>query len=231
MRKGINALEIVFGMFLLLIVVLVVVRLITQFVTPSKIAGQLDSFDNAYKFSQEKSNCKNLCDEYTTEECNRMYAVKYCMQKINIDIDGNRVVGEKRHGGFVTQLPYCEDGLYCFHIYDCKCGTYMLTPENCRKILCEFYIKDKGIDNSQEVSNLISHAINFGTCDPDISKWGIENSPSNLRASFWAEKAGFFVYDNSQGIIPNPNVCAEFLSYSLIPTDISEDEVPTFDDT
>ncbi|MEM5776908.1 MAG: hypothetical protein QXJ06_00475 [Candidatus Aenigmatarchaeota archaeon] len=216
MRKGINALEIVFGMFLLLIVVFVVIRLVINFVTPSKIAGQLDSFDQAYRFSQEKSTCKNLCDEYTTEECNRMAAVKYCMQKINIDIDGNRIAGEKNHGGFVTQLPYCEDGLYCFHIYECRCGTYKLDRENCRKILCEYYVKDQGIDDREEVSNLIYKAINFGTCDPNIENWGLKELPTKQRASWWAEKAGFSVFDEIEGVVkPNPDVCYELLGSSL----------------
>jgi len=199
MRKGVNALEVVFGMFLLLIVVFVVIRLITNFVTPSKVTGQLQSFDEAYKYSEEKAKCKNLCDEYTTEECNRREAVKYCIQKIKIDIDGNKNAGEAGHGGFVAGVPYCEDGLYCFHVYDCKCGSYKLTAENCRKILCEYYINDVGLkrdEQSQEIQNLIQNQINYGTCDPNPQNWGFKNAPeTGLTACTWAVSAGFYDED------------------------------------
>jgi len=222
MSKGVNALEIVFGMFLLLIVVFVVIRLITNFVTPSKVSEPLQNFDSAYRYSQERSKCKDLCDQYTTEECNIRNAVNYCLQKISIDITGNKQTGEPGRGGFVANLPYCEDGLYCFHIYDCSCGTYRLTAENCRKILCDYYIREQGLEGSpeilSEVANIISgpKGINFGTCNPDVNTWGIRNAPTiALPACWWTYQAGFSNDDCSQKSDPNnPDgyVCPEYIS-------------------
>jgi hypothetical protein len=223
MSKGLNALEIVFGMFLLLIVVFVIIRLLTNFVTPSKVNEPLQNFDEAYKYDQEVSKCKDLCDRYTTEECRITAAVNYCLQKVKIDINGNKQTGEPNKGGFVTNLPYCEDGLYCFHIYDCKCGTYKLTPENCRKILCDYYIREQGLyfdpteDPSllEEVGNIITKGINFGTCNPDVNTWAVKNAPTTaLPACWWTISAGFANQDCSPRIDPtNPDgyVCPEYL--------------------
>ena len=217
MRKGVNALEIVFGMFLLLIVVFVVIRLITNFVTPSKVAEPLQNFDSAYRYSQERSKCKDLCDQYTTEECNIRNAVNYCLQKIDIDITGNKRTGEPNRGGFVTNLPYCEDGLYCFHIYDCRCGTYKLTPENCRRVLCDYYIREMGLEDLNEVANIITgpNGISFGTCDPDVNKWGVKNPPTrNIPACWWTFSAGFTNDDCTPKIdLSNPDyyVCPEYV--------------------
>ncbi len=202
MRKGVNALEIVFGMFLLLIVVFVVIRLITQFVRPGPIAEPIENFNSAYKYEQERSKCKDLCDQYITEECDIDRAVNYCLKKIEIDITGNKQVNEPRIGSFVASLPYCEDGLYCFHIYNCKCGTHRLTPENCRRILCDYYIREKGLyadpnenpDVLTEVANIITgpKGINFGTCNPDVNTWGIKDSPTTaLPACWWTTNAGY----------------------------------------
>jgi len=233
MRKGVNALEIVFGMFLLLIVVFVVIRLITNFVTPSKVAEPLQNFDAAYRYDQERSKCKDLCDQYTTEECNIDRAVDYCLKKINIDITGNKQTGEPNRGGFVAGLPYCEDGLYCFHIYNCKCGTFKLDAENCRKILCDYYIREKGLyadprkyaDPSkalgvlEEVANIITgfNGINFGTCNPDVNTWGVKNPPTTkLPACWWTTLAGFTDENCAPKTNPdlsNPDnfVCPEYL--------------------
>jgi hypothetical protein len=216
MRKGVNALEIVFGMFLLLIVVFIVIRLTTQFVTPSRVGEPLQDFNSAYKYSIEVSKCKDLCDKYLSDECDIKEAVTYCLQKINIDIDGNKRTGETNRGGFVANVPYCEDGLYCFHIYNCKCGTYTLTPENCRKILCDFYIKEQGFDLDVAAEIITgSKGISFGTCNPDVNTWGMREVPTTrVSACQWTYKAGFTTEDcqpKTDRNNPDNFVCPEYI--------------------
>ncbi|MBU5688481.1 MAG: hypothetical protein QW350_01620 [Candidatus Aenigmatarchaeota archaeon] len=194
MRKGLNALEIVFGMLLLVIVTFVLIKLITNIVTEKKVTEPLQQFDQAYKFSQEVAKCKDLCSKYLTNDCNIRDAVDYCLTKVNIDINGNKKTGENYAGGLVANLPYCEDGLYCFHIDDCSCGTYRLNPENCRKILCQYYINNIGIDPSQAAKIITGpKGINFGTCDPNIEKWNIElpYENYNLKPYFWTDNAQY----------------------------------------
>src|SRR3989338_2625787 len=111
MGKGVNALEIIFGMFILIIVVLVLIRIFTSIVTPSKITDQLNSFETAYQFEAQKATCTGACEAYLNNNCNRREAVDYCLKKISIDLDGDKAPGERGTGNFVRGLPYCEDGL------------------------------------------------------------------------------------------------------------------------
>jgi hypothetical protein len=180
----------------------------------------LPEFESTYRYSQERSKCKDLCEQYITEDCNIETAVNYCLNKIYIDITGNKQRYELGKGGFVANLPYCEDGLYCFHIYDCKCGEMKLTPPNCRKILCDYYRKQR--NNSKldyealiEVASSITgpNGINFGTCDPNVSNWKIKNPPTTIPACWWTDLAGF-----TKDCLPrtdpkdkNNYVCPEYL--------------------
>ncbi len=219
-RKGLNALEIVFGMFLLLIVVFVVIRLVTNFVSPTKVAQPLQKFDEAYKYAEEKSTCKDLCDQYLTDDCNLNDAVSYCLKKIKIDINGNKIPGEPK-GGFVNNLPYCEDGLYCFHIYDCKCGSYLLDASTCRRVLCDFYLNNLGLSSYELAAQIITgkNGINFGSCEPDVSRWSIANLPEELKIIspyWWTDTAGY-TYDGQPLNTFDPEnpdlfVCKEYSS-------------------
>jgi len=200
MRKGVNALEIVFGMFLLIIVVFIVIRLTTTFVRPEKVSAPLQSFEASTQYNDELGKCKNLCENYNANNCNRRDAVNYCLQKVKLDIDGNSIPGEKGHGNFVRNLPYCEDGLYCFHINDCYCGSYKLDKQECMKILCDYYAYDEGLydGTSQDTAiNSISAIMNLivfnkdgiypGTCSKDPSKWNLGYRPqTTLYADWWA---------------------------------------------
>ncbi|MFH8092569.1 MAG: hypothetical protein QXM38_01355 [Candidatus Aenigmatarchaeota archaeon] len=209
-RKGVNALEIVFGMFLLLIVVFVVIRLITNFVTPSKVGEPLENFNQAYRYSQELSNCKTKCDNYVTEDCNLRDAVDYCLQKVRIDINGNKQVGEEKRGGFVANVPYCEDGLYCFHLYDCRCGTFRLDASNCREILCDYYIREQGL-GIEKAADIIksSKGLNYGTCDPDPTNWGLRELPvEGVLACQWTIKAG--ITNSDCGYKSPEEICSRY---------------------
>lgn len=195
MKKGVNALEVVFGMFLLIVVVFIVIKLITQFVTPEKISKQLNDFNEANQAAGEIRTCKDLCESYNTNDCNLRDAAKYCLQKVNIDITGNKIPGEKSVGNFITGEPYCEDGLYCFHINDCFCGSYKLDATTCLQVLCDFYVDNQG-HNPKEAIKLITgnNGINWGTCNPDPTKWGkLGFKPSaDLRADWWYQNAGYY---------------------------------------
>ncbi|MBU5688681.1 MAG: hypothetical protein KQA41_00420 [Candidatus Aenigmarchaeota archaeon] len=216
MSKGLNALEIVFGMLLLVIVTFVLIRLITNIVTEKKVTQPLQEFDQAYRFSQELAKCKDLCSKYISNDCNIRDAVNYCLSKVNIDINGNKKTGEKFVGGLVANLPYCEDGLYCFHIDDCSCGTFKLDPENCRKILCQYYISDMGLE-PEKAAQIITgpKGINFGTCNPDITRWNIELPYENydLTPYFWTDNAKY-TYDGVPSVNPEEEnfVCFEYLN-------------------
>ncbi|MCS7135373.1 MAG: hypothetical protein NZ893_02965, partial [Candidatus Aenigmarchaeota archaeon] len=186
-------------------------RLITNFVTPSKVGEPLENFNQAYRYSQEVANCKSNCDTYVTGDCNIIYAVDYCLEKIKIDINGNKQVAEENRGGFVANVPYCEDGLYCFHIYDCKCGTFRLDPNNCRKILCDYYIREQGLSKEKAVEIITGRdGLNFGTCDPNPQTWGLREIPvTGVYACQWTIKGGLTVDDGSCAYKQADEICPD----------------------
>jgi len=194
MRKGVNALEIVFGMFLLIIVVFVVIRLITNFVRTDKIEAQFKDFEQSSQYNKESEQCKTLCENYNANNCNRRDAVNYCLQKVKLDIDGNSIPGEKGHGNFVRNLPYCEDGLYCFHIYDCYCSNYKLDASSCLQLLCDYYVYDEKISDRDAIKLIASKTgIHWGTCNVDTSKWKLGyEPPTTMRADWWFRDAGYY---------------------------------------
>jgi len=170
MSKGVNALEIVFAMFILIVVTLVVIRLFTGIVKQDTLPN-LDDFRQAYRYSQEKSKCSNLCSDYTIGGCTSndlAAAYAFCEHKINLDIDGNNVPGEIGHYGVVTSIPYCEDGLYCFHIQECGCGNYILGPEACLQTMRDYLTKIVPKDTAEK---MICNKITYGTCKTDPREW------------------------------------------------------------
>lgn len=199
MRKGINALELVFAMFILIVVSLVVIRLFINIVTTRQITEPLQDIKRAANYDKEVVKCSNICERYTagTNPCtDTRSAVEFCLTKVSIDIDNNGNPGEKGHGGVIVNLPYCEDGLYCFNIKEnCACGSQVLNPKTCLQILKDFYINMQDLD-SQTAERIITNAIQPGTCDLDPTEWprqvvDYEKITGGLKANWWWVQAGY----------------------------------------
>ncbi|MEM5829290.1 MAG: hypothetical protein QW040_00420 [Candidatus Aenigmatarchaeota archaeon] len=170
-KKGMSALEIVFAMFILIVVTLVVINLFTSKVTPESLP-KIDDFKSTYNYDREKSKCNNLCSSYTGSGCvDLSRAVSFCQERVYIDIDGNYRAGEKGHGGLIAGIPYCEDGLYCFHITECGCGSFILNAERCLALMKDYYINQMGLLENT-ANQIIVTQVNPGQCDPDPAKWG-----------------------------------------------------------
>lgn len=226
--KGINALEIVFAMFILIVVTLVVIRLFTTTVSPDYLPP-IEDFRATYNYDKEKSKCENLCSYYTSKGCiDLVPAVSFCQQKVMLDIDGNHRVGEKGHGGLVAGIPYCEDGLYCFHIAECGCGSFVLTAEQCLIVMKDYYMNQLGLSEN-EAKQAIINQIRPGECNPNPERWNkkfyqgyvpvkpencaVYNQPDGcvLPADWWWWKAGYGQIAKEFGI-----VTAGMTSYSFV---------------
>jgi len=208
--KGQNALEIVFTMFILIVVTLVIIKLFMGIVNP-KVVPNIDDFKDAYNYANEKNKCDQKCSDFTGGGCiDLSAAVMYCQRKIAISIDGNSIPSEKLHGGFVAGAPYCEDGLYCFHITDCGCGTFYLTPEHCMTIMEDFYQNKLGWPE-ETADHAITDKMSPGTCDVDTANWGkvcedckplplptdvcqkyYDTDECFVTADYWWRKAGYW---------------------------------------
>jgi hypothetical protein len=196
-RKGVNALELVFSMFILIVVTLVVIRLISTYLKKETLPP-LDDFRKAYNYDKEVGRCESLCSSYSDSGGSKSAAVIYCQEKVKIDINGNYIIYEKRTPGIIAGIPYCEDGLYCFHI-DEKC---QLSSRICLSIMQEYYM-DMEIPE-KTANELILKRISYGTCEPDPFKWkgrklsdGTEYIPQKLEdgsvigADYWWKVSGY----------------------------------------
>lgn len=174
MKKGINALEIVFGVFILIIVTLVVVKMLFRPNTQI-IDNKLSDIQNQQSYMESYRNCGDLCSEYQMSNCDISKAAKFCKEKFSVDLDGNNEPGEAssgvmQHGGLVDAIPYCEDGYYCFHAYKtCSCGNLVLDEDTCDALLCEYYVSDRGL-TEEEAKETIRREIGTGTCKISTDK-------------------------------------------------------------
>lgn len=209
MKKGVDALQMVFAMFILIVVTLVVIRLFTGIVKPGSLPN-INDFKDTYNYDREVSSCESLCGSYTASECSDYAsAVSFCQKQISIDIDGNFKTGEKRHFGIVNGIPYCEDGLYCFHIVrNCGCRGYYLDAATCRVIMLDYYKDTIGFSDETAKSTICKY-ISPGDCEKDPTKWtglslptGFQPQPAlgddtkyatngYIGADYWWKKAGY----------------------------------------
>jgi hypothetical protein len=211
MPKGVNALELIFAMFILIVVAFVVIRLFTGVVSPSTLPN-IQDFKETYNYQQEKQKCENLCNRFIESNCqDYSAAASYCLQKVSLSIDGNSVTGERGHYGMVANLPYCEDGLYCFHINDCTCGSVVLDAKNCLIYLQSYYMEKAGFSESATKQLICSDTgIKPGSCCPEPTtcnpkQWSVKPKGFNattypdIDATHWWVNAGYGAYCTGVG--------------------------------
>lgn len=188
--KGMTALEIVFLLFIMIIVTLVIIRLVQTYVTITPIVKPIENWQDTYNYDSEKAKCRNICDRYISgsfggHSCDQTEAIRFCKEKVALDINGNRQPGEKNVGNLVMGIPYCEDGLYCFHILpDCSCGGQTLTAQECLRILCNYYNSTSIGYTKEEATAVIQNLINPGTCH-------YVDEVTGKNESYWYIHAGY----------------------------------------
>jgi len=207
-KKGVDALQMVFAMFILIVVTLVMIKLFTGIVKPDTLP-KIDDFQHAYNYNREKIRCGNLCNSFTSGGCAEMRsAVGFCREKVSIDINGDGRTGERKAYGIISGIPYCEDGLYCFQIYQCACGYTELDAKECLDVMKDFYTQESGSEATGKEATC--KAIQPGECETNPNLWkkklpGFE--PAVIRdgkyaghvwgADYWWKIAGY------------PEICGE----------------------
>lgn len=203
MKKGLDALQLVFMMFILIVVTLVIIRLFTGIVSKDTLPD-IKSFQQTYKYTQEKNRCGNLCSSYTDSCSDIRAAVSYCREKVYVDINGDGRTGERKAYGIVAGEPFCEDGLYCFHIYQCKCGesAVELDATECLSVMKDYYLERTG--DEATANNVVCKAVTPGECQKDPRLWKKKLSgfePTKIEfgkyagqiwgADYWWKMAGY----------------------------------------
>lgn len=195
MKKGFTALEIIFSLFVLVIVVLVLVRLFIKQVNVEPITRELDSVVDAFGHDKAYAECSTLCSSYQVSNCDLGKAVDFCQKKVALDLDGNGKPGEKstvaNHGGAVRGIPYCEDGMYCFHVIEgCNCGSVVLTPDMCDALMCEYYQTKQGFTEAQS-KDLIKSQVNTGSCRLTYTVGSVTLDTDMNSQNNWWVRGGF----------------------------------------
>ena len=214
MSKGVNALEMIFTLFILVVVVLVVVRIFVTRMNLVEIEKPVQDITDTYNYKVAESTCKNLCSEYESDCSNNHAAVRFCLQQVKIDIDGNKIPGEKYHFNVVEGIPMCEDGIYCFHVKtNCICGSQRLDAKTCLSLLCDYYQNTEGLNSTISMS-LVKNGINPGYCTNNKNEWEsrienfkpvlVDSAEGWLGPTYWYNCAG---YNSTNCNIQIPNYC------------------------
>ena len=116
-KKGEKELQMIFGLFVLLIISLVVLMLFFRFIKGStgSIRGVQKDFFAQNKIDNAIETCKSLCDEIETADD----AIDFCSRTMKIDFNGDGMAANftRANRGAFT---FCEDRIPCFVLYP-KC--------------------------------------------------------------------------------------------------------------
>ncbi|MCX6709972.1 MAG: hypothetical protein NTV63_03420 [Candidatus Woesearchaeota archaeon] len=128
-KKAEKELQMIFGLFILLIISLVVLNLFFKFT--EKSSGKMEGASTAYFTKEQKSqviqDCEMKCDGIIDDNSR----IEFCKATKKIDWNGDQTLGGKIREG---KWEFCEDMIPCFVLVDnCKEGTY--TGASCMQIL------------------------------------------------------------------------------------------------
>ncbi len=125
-KKGEKSLQMIFGLFILLIISLVVLSLFFKFI--GKSSSQTEALTTKYfsesQIGQVKQECENLCGNIRTDDD----VIEFCRTFYPVDWNGNNIQGDLINQG---KWQFCEDKIPCFLIYDCgewngeKCKNFL----------------------------------------------------------------------------------------------------------
>ena len=114
-KKGEKSLQMIFGLFILLIISLVVLSLFFKFI--GKSSSQTEAITTKYFSESQKGNviqeCENLCGNIKGIDG----AIEFCRRTYSVDWNGNNI-----QGNLITEgrWEFCEDKIPCFILVDCK---------------------------------------------------------------------------------------------------------------
>lgn len=139
MKKGDKSLNMIFGLFLLLIISLVVLNLFFKFTEKSTKSLESSSTEYYSKAAIEnvKQQCNQLCEGI--QDINGL--IEFCGKSFAVDWNGNKIIkGEKVRLG---KWEFCEEKIPCFVLKDdcpnangAKCKEILINPESNS---CDYY--------------------------------------------------------------------------------------------
>ncbi|MBD3203074.1 hypothetical protein GF327_02170 [Candidatus Woesearchaeota archaeon] len=130
-KRGEKSLQMIFGLFMLLIISLVVLAMFFRFVKQGtgKTSQELEDWAKEMAIESAKSECERLCNQAGDEASK----IEFCSKAFQVDWDEDgSVEGAAQYG----QWWFCEKKVPCFVLVDnCK-RTY--TGHYCRDLLAQY---------------------------------------------------------------------------------------------
>ncbi len=172
-----------------LIAVLLIVFLVLVYIEGMKVLEKPLSFEHSpIEFGAYRQPCDALCSRYIDSNFDIEKAAAQCEKYFEIDSNKNgKIMGDVNtiYGGGV-----CEERIYCFNIKECIWGSSKrsrLTPEKCKKLMCEFYTNQTG--DYRQAESIIQEKMQFGSCDPYDPEILYEDENGNVMslASWWID--------------------------------------------
>jgi len=152
-KKAEKSLQMIFGLFMLLIISLVVLNLFFKFTEKSstKMEGASTEYFSKAEIDQAKQDCQALCDNI--KDTGTM--LTFCKTYHQIDWNGNQIMNEPISEG---KYDFCESKIPCFVLVDdCgksstagtvydgeKCATVLNDPNNNRQAWYQALAQDYG---------------------------------------------------------------------------------------
>jgi len=131
----------------------------------------VDDVKELYNFKKELSKCEDLCNKWAQNKTT-LNALAFCQKKVSIDIDGDGRIGQENSYNVLIAVPFCEDGIYCFHIKECGSRADVLDAKGCLINMQKHYEIDNKLPKDV-TAKLINERVHYGTCEPNITKWEI----------------------------------------------------------
>jgi len=166
MRGETKPIEIILGIFILIVVSVMLLQLVRRFMTEQ--SGRLEqlSLEERRQASMENALqvCNNLCNRAMAESCSDAKVAEYCLQEVSIDYNGNgRTFGNEY--GSAAGIYTCEIPVYCFQITECSSCNLpqgVQGAQRCKTRLCSFW-SQQGI-SGDTLKTTVQNYLKPGTC-------------------------------------------------------------------
>ena len=149
-----KSLQMIFGLFVLLIVTVVILTLFFKFTKHG--TGKLTEMQNDYFTMQKKDEAKQVCQSLCNDIKDEDSLIEFCLKSIKVDYNGDKLLKSPAKYG---KWSFCEDKIPCFVLVDdCHDGIYnwkkcinVLTDDEVvkrrKKDICKLFGSDISNDN------------------------------------------------------------------------------------
>ncbi len=179
-KKGEKSLQMIFGLFILLIISLVILSLFFKFTerTSGTLGETQEEYFSKAQFESAISECENLCTKVTDVNT----ALEFCKQYQRIDMDGDKEPSPatKQDWG---KWQFCEDRIPCFILHTCDSGKTTYDGAKCKQVL---------LTNRPQYYEMLEYDSTEVTGDPQAGTCQLTTEGDPENSPNWVYKYGYY---------------------------------------